>query len=77
MTPAQHEAKKAYQRAWYAKRYAEIMADPQARAELKRRKRDWKRKNKETARAAQPAVNQEIYKTHGAFAALFSNQEAA
>lgn len=74
MTPEQHEAKKAYQRAWFAKRYAEMMADPAKREARNAQKRALRRRNKE--RAA-PAVNQEVYRAHGPFAALFCEQEAA
>lgn len=74
MTPEQHEAKKAKQRAWFAKRYAEIMADPARRAAENKRKREWERRQKQKAA---PAVNADLYRAHGPFAALFSRQEAA
>jgi hypothetical protein len=74
MTPEQHEAKKAKQRAWFAKRYAEMMADPVQRAAENKRKREWERRQKQKA---EPAINQDVYRAHGPFAALFCGQEAA
>lgn len=71
MTPAQREAKKAYQRAWHAKRYAEIMANPESRAAENRRKREWERRTQELTAA--PAIDSALHRAHGPFAALFSS----
>jgi hypothetical protein len=48
------------------------MADPVTRAAENQRKRQWEQRSKQVPEQPAAPINQEIYRTHGAFAALFA-----